>query len=114
MLEHSAIVEDVNRCVGCRACEVVCKTHNNFPVNQSRIRVNQIGPERLSGALSMEYLIEIGGDCDLCLLCVSICPAKALVYCQTTQKLLEYVARGKSEVVMITNVKDYDPSAHLH
>lgn len=99
MVEFHAIVEDLNRCVGCYACEVACRKRNKFPEGESSIRVRQIGPDLVNGKLSMDYVVSIGQGCTLCLFCVSICPTKALVYCHAEQKLLEHLKKGRVQVV---------------
>jgi len=112
MTEYNAIVEDLNRCVGCYACEVACKKQNNLSQDESWIRVSQIGPELVNGKLSMDYVISMTQDCTLCdkriekglqPFCVSICPSKALVYCDTAQKLLENM---KKERIQVVNLKE--------
>ena len=110
MIEYNAIVEDLNRCVGCHACEVACRKQNNFSEYESCIKVSQIGPELVNGKLSVDYVISIRQDCTFCLFCVSICPTKALVYCDAAQKLLEHLKKGRIQVVNLAKGAGKQPS----
>ena len=110
MPEYSAIVEDLYRCVGCYACEVACRKQNKFSDNQSFVKVRKIGPEFVNGELSMDYIISINRDCTLCLLCVSICPTKALTYCDSAKKLLEQMKKERFHVATLIETTGMDRS----
>ncbi len=76
------MVIDLNRCIGCRSCAVVCKIHNSLPPGTWWQRVETVG--------SQEHMIPIGEYPDLSEVflpvpcqhcdnapCVKVCPVKA-------------------------------------
>ena len=110
MTGYNAIVEVLDRCVGCNACEVACRKQNDLPLDVSWIKLSQVGPEAIEGKLSMDYLVSMTQDCTLCEkrtekgmqpFCVSICPTKALVYCHTTVQLLEQIKKLRVQVTRL-------------
>lgn len=69
---------DVERCNGCKTCEVVCSLHlkGSFGVSDSGIRIIRLN---IHGPI----LFEVNEDCDLCNeikipLCVQFCTSDAI------------------------------------
>lgn len=110
MTEFNAIIENLNRCIGCYACEVACRKQNELPENESWIRIYEIGPEMVNGRLSMDFIVSITDGCTLCEtrlkdgldpLCVSICPTKALIYCRSACEILEQTQEKRMQVIRL-------------
>lgn len=80
-MTQKAIITDLNKCVGCLACVVACKTVNEVPIGMFRNSVYRIGPNpKYEGAElpDMEmYFIPI--SCQHCKTpaCVEVCPTGA-------------------------------------
>jgi DMSO reductase iron-sulfur subunit len=72
-----AIMADLERCVGCRACELACRNENQLPETMSFIRNVRIGPEVMDGKIVM-YFVSL--PCMHCgrAPCAEVCPARAI------------------------------------
>lgn len=104
MKELQGIVVDLDRCVGCFACELACKQENNVPEGEKWTEVIAIGPKEVNGKLQMDFLHSFTDKCTLCdhrlsqgLLprCVENCPMEALIYFANTTDLLAALRSGK-------------------
>ena len=90
MKKQYGILVDLERCVGCYACEVACKQENK---GAPRIRLHTIGPKLVNGKLMMDYVPLISDRCNFCRSrgsqpsCVDHCPTKALAVLNTTAML---------------------------
>lgn len=100
------ILVNLDRCVGCYACEVACKQENNSSPGTPWIRVNNIGPELVNGEWKMDFVPLISDGCTFyqnCGLqpsCVNNCPTKALrVY--STESMLDAISGGKRHQICI-------------
>ena len=89
------LVIDLDRCVGCYACELACKQANNLPEGTRWIRVVELGPRRVEGKMCMDFLLKISDDCNFCRECVSTCPPQALIFCDEEAKFLDLLRGGK-------------------
>lgn len=71
------MVADLDRCTGCRSCEVACKEEHGLPPGPAFIRLEQAGPEGEFPDLRMYYLPIA---CQQCLQpsCVAQCPEDAI------------------------------------
>lgn len=71
---YSVVSVDVDKCTGCRICELVCSLKNYGECNPSRARVTVVREER-DGLISTIPVI-----CQQCVepLCMELCPAEAL------------------------------------
>ena len=76
-----AIVTDLNRCVGCLACVVACKSANGVPIGSFWTKVLRVGPNpKYEGAHFPDtemYFLPLG--CQHCANpeCVKVCPTGA-------------------------------------
>lgn len=81
-MAQTAIITDVNRCVGCLACSVACKAANNVPIGNYWNKVVRVGPNPIKGGSGQfpdvyMYFMPIG--CQHCAdpECVKVCPTEA-------------------------------------
>lgn len=88
------MLADLDKCIGCYACEVGCQQWHNDQNEQKRIHVRIIGPQKVDGKPVTEYVPEFTAFCDLCAsnreelpFCVTNCPVNALVYCDAEAAL---------------------------
>jgi Fe-S-cluster-containing dehydrogenase component len=95
-MEKHGLLLDMDRCVGCHACEVGCKQWHAVPGDEKWIRVKTIGPKKLGDMLREDFFVEVNGGCNLCEsrvqenldpFCVATCPTKALMLCNSTEIL---------------------------
>jgi Fe-S-cluster-containing dehydrogenase component len=81
------LVANLERCIGCFACEVACKQEHDLPEGEKYIAVETIGPYDLDGELAMDFMPLAKDGCDFCQrrlglgkrpACVAVCPSHAL------------------------------------
>ena len=107
-----AIILDLEKCVGCYACEVACKQENSNARGIPWIRLHTIGPERVDGKLRMEYVPQILDQCTFCSTrnrepsCVAHCPTKALTVCSSTEILKALASNRHYQVLTIKNLSE--------
>ena len=72
-----AFVVDLDRCIGCRGCQVACHMENGTPLGTNRINVYQVGPFGSFPDLHMYFLPAM---CQQCAdpVCVRVCPTMAI------------------------------------
>ena len=96
------ILVDMDRCVGCYACEVACRQENNEKAEKN-IRIVEIGPKTVAGKLMMDYFPVLSENCTLCHqrlqmnrmpACVDSCPTQALFF-GNEYSLLNLLRGGK-------------------
>jgi Fe-S-cluster-containing dehydrogenase component len=87
MAQRWGLVANLERCIGCFACEVACKQEHDLPEGEKYIRVETIGPYELDGELAMDFAPLCNDGCDFCRArlatgrrpaCVGVCPTHAL------------------------------------
>jgi len=81
------LLVDLDKCIGCYACEVGCQQWHQVPRDKKRMRVHTIGPHKKGLRMITEYFPEATNFCDFCasnqdrsLFCVDICPVDALQF----------------------------------
>ena len=72
-----AFVIEVDRCIGCKGCQVSCKMENGTPLGSDRIKVRQVGPIGDYPDITMYFLPTM---CQQCAdpVCVRVCPTGAV------------------------------------
>ena len=78
----TAIITDLNRCVGCLACATACKGVNNVPIGNYWNKVVRVGPNPIpggSGDYPDVYMYFLPISCQHCENpeCVKVCPTEA-------------------------------------
>ncbi|QOS68840.1 4Fe-4S dicluster domain-containing protein [Eggerthella guodeyinii] len=81
-MTHLAIITDLDRCVGCLACSVACKTANQVPIGSFWNKTLRIGPNPKNGGSGQYPDIEmyfLTVQCQHCENpeCVKVCPTGA-------------------------------------
>lgn len=71
------IYQDQNRCIGCRACELHCKTQNDVTVGASFGKIIPVGPRVVGGVPRMQFIFMPCFHCEQPW-CVSACPTGAM------------------------------------
>lgn len=108
MVKQLGFLFDLNRCVGCKSCEMACKSENKSP---ARVRWRRVTPNSPESFLSLscnhcdspecfrvcpnhaytkrrDGIVMIDSDqCDGCQTCVNACPFKAPQYDPESRKV---------------------------
>ena len=71
------IYQDQLRCIGCRACEIHCKTKNDVPVGPSFGKIVPVGPKLRGEVSRINFVFMPCFHCDTPW-CVSACPTNAM------------------------------------
>jgi len=83
-MSENVILVDLDRCTGCHACEIACKTENE---GKQYVDVAQWGPDILGGEMRTYYIPFMSGPSDDCrerlasgldAPCMTVCPTRAL------------------------------------
>ncbi len=84
-MSRLALMIDVERCTGCKSCEVACKAEHGLGPGERRNRVLWLGGERQNGAPTLDFLKLACQQCDRPA-CLRACPVepKAIVKNPTT------------------------------
>jgi len=94
-MDYSLLV-DLERCVGCHACEIACIQEHGLKPGARRIHVTQLGPRQVGGRLRMEFIPFAADACTLCVhrvnrglepACVTDCPTEAMRLCTEAEAL---------------------------
>jgi Fe-S-cluster-containing dehydrogenase component len=95
------LLVDLDKCLGCCACEVGCQQWHQAPRDLKRVVVRTIGPQTCGDRLITEHFPQMTPYCDLCAtipcespFCVEICPVKAIQSCDD-QAALALLNSGK-------------------
>ena len=75
-MSRNCLVVDLDKCIGCHACEVACKNENGIALGEYWNRVLQIGPHGIFPDLE-QYWLPV--QCQQCedAPCVHVCPTGA-------------------------------------
>ena len=76
MSRQFVIVAELDRCIGCRGCEVACKWENDVPLGVSRCRSYTMGPTGTFPKLNMYFLPLMCQQCENPA-CADACPTGA-------------------------------------
>ena len=80
-MSQKAIITDLNKCLGCLACVVGCKTVNEVPIGKFWNNVLRIGPNpKYEGAVVPDVeMYSLPTGCQPCAIpsCVKVCPTGA-------------------------------------
>jgi len=72
-----SILVDIDRCIGCYACEVACKQEHDLQGGYSWIKVVDVGPVEIGGKLKRDFVPTLClhcGDPN----CKNVCPSEAV------------------------------------
>ena len=75
-MTHKTLVIDLDRCIGCFACEMACKQENNVPLGVHYNKVLSIGPMGKFPDLTQYFLPTVCQHCKDAP-CVKLCPTGA-------------------------------------
>ncbi|MGE4466089.1 4Fe-4S dicluster domain-containing protein [Sphaerochaeta sp.] len=75
-MKKTALVIDLDRCIGCYSCEVACKNENNVALGVQYNKVFTMGPTGKFPNLEMYYLPAMCQSCKDAP-CVAVCPTGA-------------------------------------
>lgn len=77
-LEHKIrLIVDLDRCWGCRACEVACKQELKIGTGPRPMLVEEIGPRKINGKLHKDFVPVMCQHCDQPE-CRKVCPTEAI------------------------------------
>ena len=65
-MKNEAMIIDYAFCTGCKSCEISCANEKELPQGEWGIKVNELGPKLLGGAMEWDYLAAPSRLCDLC------------------------------------------------
>ena len=71
------LIVDLDRCWGCRACEVACKQELGFGAGPRPMLVVEVGPRRIDDALHKDFVPVMCQHCRRPA-CMEACPADAI------------------------------------
>ena len=102
------ILVDYEWCTGCHSCEFACQMEHGYPVGQTGILVNEIGPWKIDEDVwQLAYMPVPTDQCDLCAArrelgkvstCVQHCQAKCLEYGPLEELNAKLAAKTKQAV----------------
>ena len=75
-MTHKTLVIDLDRCIGCYACEVACKNENSIPLGVHYNKVLTIGPLGKFPDIQQYFLPSVCQNCREAP-CVKVCCANA-------------------------------------
>ena len=105
------ILVDYEWCTGCHSCEFACQMEHGYPVGQTGILVNEIGPWKIDEDVwQLAYMPVPTDQCDLCAsrverghvpTCVKHCQAKCLEYGPLDELAGRLGAKAKQALVAL-------------
>jgi Fe-S-cluster-containing dehydrogenase component len=100
---------DIDRCVGCHACEVACRQEFSFPLEETRIRILETEPEKVGERITAYFIPVVTDKCVLAKTknmetpaCVSACPTQAITYSDIS-KITKLTQKGKMICILKLN-----------
>lgn len=76
-MSRYALIQDLDRCIGCRACEVHCKTEHDVPVGPKLGEIVEVGPVMIDGIPRIDFVFMACYHCSKPL-CAAACPTGAM------------------------------------
>jgi len=76
-MEKKSLLVDMDLCYGCFSCEVACKQEHGLAVGTNFIKVHQVGPTRIGGKLTMDFVPMACKHCGKPA-CMEACPEDAI------------------------------------
>ncbi|UCG65918.1 MAG: 4Fe-4S binding protein [Deltaproteobacteria bacterium] len=76
-MSERLLLIDVDKCVGCYACEIACKQEHHLPLEPRWCTVIPIGPRKLGEKLHLDFVPALCIHCDDPL-CSYFCPVDAI------------------------------------
>jgi len=73
------MVIDLDRCWGCKACEVACKQELGLGTGPRPMKVEEIGPRVIDGVLHRDFVPALCQHCDQAE-CQKVCPVAGCIY----------------------------------
>ena len=70
------VTQDIEQCIGCKACEVHCKTKNNSGEGAFFCKIMQVGPEMKNNLPILDFVYMACFHCEKPW-CVNACPTGA-------------------------------------
>ena len=71
------LFQDTKKCIGCKACEIQCKSNKSLPTGPSPCQVIQVGPKMIGGLPRTSYIFMPCYHCENPW-CVAACPTGAM------------------------------------
>ena len=106
---------DYEYCTNCGSCQVSCKEEHGYPVGQTGILVNEIGPWKIDEDVwQLAYMPVPTDQCDLCAdrvakghepTCVKHCQAQVLKY-GDLEDLAKELARKPKQTLFSCEAED--------
>src|SRR3989337_1454198 len=63
-MSGKALLIDVDKCIGCYACEIACKQDNDLPLPSRWCVVNRIDPREIQSEMHMDLVPVVCMHCD--------------------------------------------------
>ena len=63
-MSDKVLLIDVDKCVGCFACEIACKQENELPLPSRWCIVTTIGPREIQGEMHLDFVPGLCLQCD--------------------------------------------------
>ncbi len=76
-MSERLLLIDVDKCVGCYACEIACKQEHSLPLESRWCRVIQVGPRKHGSDLHLDFVPCLCIHCDDPI-CAYFCPVGAI------------------------------------
>ena len=76
-MKQLAFVIELDRCIGCKGCQVACKMENGTDLGSDRTKVRMVGPIGTFPKLQMYFLPTMCQQCESPV-CVRVCPTGAV------------------------------------
>ena len=76
-MKQYAFVVELDRCIGCKGCQVACKMENGTALGSDRTKVRAVGPTGTYPNLELHFLPTMCQQCENPV-CVQVCPSGAV------------------------------------